>query len=325
MMYPLVSDLAAEGIPVTTTCGVLGFSTQAFYKWRARPVSDRDWADAHTTNAIIDVHADDPEFGYRFIADELDRAGQPMNERRVWRLCRDQRVWSTTTRKGRRSGKTPGPAVHDDLVQRQFHAPRLDAVWLTDITYLSCGEGEMFLCAIRDGRSVESTMGFTALDGLPMGTRCGQIDPGVLLYLLDEKRLTVEQLTELLYKQSGLLGLSGASSDMRDLLASDLPAAREAVDYFVYRVAGAFGALAAALGGVDGVVFTAGIGEHAPAVRARIAERLGWLGAALDPAANAAGAARISAPASRVALLVVPTDEELMIARHTLAVTGATA
>src|SRR5215470_17353013 len=107
MMFPLVLDLAAEGIPVRLTCGVLGFSTQAFYKWRARPCSDRDWADAQTTNTIVDVHADDPE-----------RAGQATNERRVWRLCRDQRVWSTTTKKGRRSnGKTPGPAVHDDLVQ----------------------------------------------------------------------------------------------------------------------------------------------------------------------------------------------------------------
>ena len=108
-MFPLVLDLAAEGIPVRLTCGVLGFSTQAFYKWHARPVSDRDWADAHVVNAIVDVHADDPEFGYRFIADELEKNGQPTNERRVWRLCRDHRVWSTTTKKRRRSsGKTPG-------------------------------------------------------------------------------------------------------------------------------------------------------------------------------------------------------------------------
>jgi transposase InsO family protein len=151
MMFPLVLDLAAEGIPVRLTCGVLGFSTQAFYKWRARPVSDRDWADAHVVNAIVDVHADDPEFGYRFIADELERAGRATNERRVWRLCRDHRVWSTTTKKGRRaSGKTPGPAVHDDLVQRRFTASSLDAVWLTDITEHSTLEGKLYICSIKD-------------------------------------------------------------------------------------------------------------------------------------------------------------------------------
>lgn len=123
MKFPLVRDLAAEGFPVRLTCGVLGFSAQAFYTWRACPVSDRVWADAHVTNAIVDAHGDDPEFGYRFIADELERAGQPTNERRVWRLCREQRIWSTTTKKGRRgAGKTPGPAVHDDLVRRNFTA-----------------------------------------------------------------------------------------------------------------------------------------------------------------------------------------------------------
>ena len=124
MMFPLVRDLAAEGIPVRLTCGVLGFSPQAFYKWQTRPCSARDLDDAHVTNAIVDVHADDPEFGYRLIADELELAGRRVNERRVWRLCRDQRIWSTTTRKGRKaSGKTPGPAVHDDLVRREFSAP----------------------------------------------------------------------------------------------------------------------------------------------------------------------------------------------------------
>jgi putative transposase len=107
MMFPLVRDLVAEGIPVRLTCGVLGFSPQAFYKWRARPVCDRDWHDAHVTNAIVDVHADDPEFGYRFIADELEHGGHRVGERRVWRLCRQQRVWSTTTKKGHKHGKTP--------------------------------------------------------------------------------------------------------------------------------------------------------------------------------------------------------------------------
>jgi putative transposase len=151
MMFPLVRDLAAEGIPVRLTCGVLGFSTQAFYKWRARPCSARDWADAQTTNAIVDVHADDPEFGYRFIADELEAAGQATSERRVWRLCRQHRVWSTTTKKGRKgAGKTPGPAVHDDLVQRSFSASRLDEVWLTDITEHPTLEGKLYVCSIKD-------------------------------------------------------------------------------------------------------------------------------------------------------------------------------
>jgi len=151
MTFPLVQELAAEGVPVRLTCGVLGFSPQAFYKWQARPCSDRDWADAHTTNLITDVHADDPEFGYRFIADELEAAGHRVCERRVWRLCRNQRVWSTTTRKGRRSsGKVPGPAVHDDLVQRVFTAPAPNVVWLTDITEHPTAEGKLYCCAIKD-------------------------------------------------------------------------------------------------------------------------------------------------------------------------------
>ena len=151
MSYPLVRDLAAAGIPVRLTCGVLGFSAQAFYKWKARPVSDRDWADAHVLNAIIEIHADDPEFGYRFIADELESVGHVLGESRVHRLCRAQRVWSTTTKKGRRgSGKIPGPAVHDDLVQRNFTAGRVDAVWLTDITEHPTLEGKIYVCAIKD-------------------------------------------------------------------------------------------------------------------------------------------------------------------------------
>lgn len=151
MTFPLVQELAAEGFPVRLTCGVLGFSRQAFYKWQARPVCDRDWEDAHLTNAIVDVHADEPEFGYRFIADELDRAGHRVGEGRVHRLCRQQRVWSTTTRKGRRhSGRRPGVAVHDDLVRREFRAPAPDLVWLTDITEHPTGEGKLYCCAVKD-------------------------------------------------------------------------------------------------------------------------------------------------------------------------------
>ena len=150
-MFPLVQGLAAEGFPVRLTCGVLGFSTQAFYKWQAKLVCDRDWDDAHLTNAIVDVDGDDPEFGDRFIADELDRAGHRASENRVQRLCRAQRIWSTTTRKGRRSsGKTPGPAVHDDLVQRDFSAPAPNLMWLTDITEHPTSEGKLYCCAIKD-------------------------------------------------------------------------------------------------------------------------------------------------------------------------------
>jgi putative transposase len=151
MMYPLVRDLAADGIPVVVTCEVLGFSRQAFYKWQANPVCDRDWDDAHLVNAIVDVHADDPEFGYRFLADELERAGYTASENRVHRLCREHRIWSTTTRKGRKgSGKTPGPAVHDDLVERDFTATALDEKWLTDITEHPTDEGKLYLCAFKD-------------------------------------------------------------------------------------------------------------------------------------------------------------------------------
>jgi acetate kinase len=175
------------------------------------------------------------------------------------------------------------------------------------------------MCALADGRSTESTMGFTALDGIPMGTRPGQIDPGVLLYLLSEKGMTPTAVQDLLYRDSGLKGLSGISNDMRDLQSSSDPRAILAVDCFVYRVGLNAGMLAAALGGLDAFVFTAGIGENSPTIRARIAEKLAWLGVVFDPAANAAGRLLISRPESRVAVLVVPTDEELMIAQHTLA------
>jgi acetate kinase len=174
------------------------------------------------------------------------------------------------------------------------------------------------MCALSDGHSVESTMGFTALDGLPMGTRPGQLDPGVVLYLVAEKKMTPAAVQDLLYRDCGLKGLSGIGNDVRELQESADPAAAFALDYFVYRVALNAGMLAAALGGLDAFVFTAGIGENSVTMRARIAERLAWLGAALDPDANAAGKPLISRPDSRVALYVIPTDEELMIARHTL-------
>ena len=176
------------------------------------------------------------------------------------------------------------------------------------------------MCAIHAGKSVESTMGFTALDGLPMGTRPGQLDAGIVLYLLTEKNMSAGDIEHLFYQDSGLKGLSGTSNDVRDLLASSDRRAKFALDYFVYRISLFTGLLAAAMCGIDGLVFTAGVGENAPAIREAVARRLSWLGLELDPEANAKGAGRISAPGSRIACYVIPTDEELMIARHTLRV-----
>jgi acetate kinase len=175
------------------------------------------------------------------------------------------------------------------------------------------------MCALENGRSIESTMGFTALDGLPMGTRAGQLDPGVLLYLITEKGMNADSVQNLLYRECGLKGLSGISNDMRELEKSDDPQAAFAIDYFVYRVGLFAGMLAAALGGLDAFVFTAGIGENSSLIRERVAAKLAWLGVALDPAANKKGKQLISRPGSAIALYVIPTDEELMIARHTLA------
>src|SRR5215470_17311026 len=175
------------------------------------------------------------------------------------------------------------------------------------------------MCALSNGRSVESTMGFTALDGLPMGTRPGQMDPGVVLYLIEKKRMAAADVQKMLYGDCGLKGLSGISNDVRELEASTDPRARFALDYFAHRVGLHAGELAAALGGLDAFVFTAGIGENSSGMRARIAEKLAWLGGVLDPAANAAGAMSIAAADSRIGLYIVPADEELMIARHTLA------
>jgi acetate kinase len=177
------------------------------------------------------------------------------------------------------------------------------------------------MCAMRGRRSVATTMGFTALEGLPMGTRTGSIDPGVILHLMTERGMSIAEVTELLYKKSGLLGLSGVSSDVRDLLASASPHAVRALDVFVYRVGRELGSLAAALGGLDALVFTAGIGEHAAPIRARVCRDASWLGVELDEEANQRGGPCISARGSRTTAWVIPTDEELMIARHTLQAT----
>jgi acetate kinase len=174
------------------------------------------------------------------------------------------------------------------------------------------------MCALAAGKSVESSMGFTALDGLPMGSRPGQLDAGVVLYLINEKGMSTKEVEHFLYHDCGLKGLSGISNDVRDLLASSDPRAKMALDYFAYRISLFAGMLTAALGGIDAFVFTAGIGENAPAVRRAVVERLSWLGIELCEEANKSGAMRISKNQSGVACYVVPTDEELMIARHTL-------
>jgi acetate kinase len=181
---------------------------------------------------------------------------------------------------------------------------------------LHLGNGSS-MCAIANGRSIASTMGFTAADGLPMGTRCGNLDPGVVLYMIDELGMDARGVEKVIYQQSGLLGVSGISSDMRTLLASDSPDAKAAIDLYVYRIGRELGSLAAALGGLDAIVFTAGIGENSAALRERVCRDAAWLGVDLDTKANAGGSARISAPASRTAAWVIPTNEELMIARHT--------
>jgi acetate kinase len=173
------------------------------------------------------------------------------------------------------------------------------------------------LCALRDCKSVDTTMSFTALDGLCMGTRPGALDPGIVLYLFQNCGLSVKEVEEVLYKKCGLLGISGISNDMRDLLGWNEPPARLAVDYFVYRAAKEIGALAAVLGGLDALVFTAGIGENSSEIRQRIGEASAWLGIELDEAANAGKGRRISTPRSKVSVWVIPTNEELMIARHT--------
>lgn len=173
------------------------------------------------------------------------------------------------------------------------------------------------MCAIRDGQSIECTLGFSALDGLVMGTRTGPLDPGIILYLMQERGLDAGAIEKLLYKESGLLGVSGISNDMRHLLASDDPNAEEAVELFVYHIAKQLGALTAALGGLDVLVFTAGIGEHAAPIRERVCRAAEWLGIRLNPAANMAHGPCISTEDSRISAWVIPTDEERMIAIHT--------
>ncbi|MCU4179595.1 acetate/propionate family kinase [Bosea sp. BH3] len=220
-------------------------------------------------------------------------------------------------------------ALHDEGVKRYgFHglsyrfiagelARREPAFAEAKVVVAHLGSGAS-LCALEAGVSRDTSMGFSALDGIPMATRCGALDPGVLLHLLAGKNYGAKELENLLYRQSGLLGVSGISADSRDLLESGRPEAKQALDLFTFRIAGEVARLATTLGGLDAVVFTAGIGEHQPAIRAAVAARLGWLGLALDEAANAADAPRISRSESRVAAFVVATDEERVIADEAL-------
>ena len=219
-------------------------------------------------------------------------------------------------------------ALHDEGVRRYgfrglsyeyiaSRMPQLDAKAANGRTVvLHLGNGAS-MCALSAGRSVASTMGFTAVDGLPMGTRCGALDPGGILYLMDQCDMDIRAVERLIYSESGLLGVSGLSSDMRTLLASDEPPARLAVDLYVYRIGRELGSLAAALGGLDAIVFTGGIGENSAEIRARVCRDAAWLGVVLDESANQAGAPCISTADSATSAWVVPTNEELMIARHT--------
>ncbi|GGD11265.1 acetate/propionate family kinase [Aquisalinus flavus] len=220
----------------------------------------------------------------------------------------------------------PREMLEDGIIRYGFHGLSYDYIAGTLPAFLEewdrhrvivahLGSGAS-MCALKNGASIATTMGFTALDGLPMGTRCGDIDPGVLLYLLEEKGLTPAQISDCLYRRSGLLGLSGISSDMRELEASDAPQGREAIDYFVYRCGREIGSLTAALGGLDALVFTGGIGQNSALVRGRIVTEAGWLGFVLDDRANNAGNGRITAAGNGPSAWVVPTDEELVIARQ---------
>ena len=189
---------------------------------------------------------------------------------------------------------------------------------------LHLGNGSS-MCAIAGGKSVASTMGFTAMEGLPMGTRCGSVDPGVVLFLLEQRKMDVRAVEKMLYHESGLLGVSGISSDLRVLLESKEPGAKLALDLYVYRIGRELGSLAAALGGLDALVFTAGIGENAVAIRERVCRGAAWLGVELDAVANSRGGPCITTRRSRVSAWVIPTNEELLIAQHTLSVLGANA
>jgi acetate kinase len=243
--------------------------------------------------------------------------------------CFDTGFHATNSRISRMYG-LPESLTNEGLKRFGFHGlsyeyiagelPKIDAKAATGRTIVAHLGNGASMCAMVNGKSVASTMGFSALDGLVMGSRCGTLDPGVLLYLLQEKRMRVEDVEDLLYRHSGLLGVSGISSDVRLLLASNDARASEALDLFVYRAAREIGSLVAAVGGLDALVFTAGIGEHASEIRARICAQSAWLGITLLSESNQSDGLCISTPDSAVSVWVIPTNEELMVARHTFLV-----
>lgn len=240
--------------------------------------------------------------------------------------CFDTGFHATNSRISRMYG-LPVSLSNEGLRRFGFHGlsyeyiagqlPNIDAKAATGRTIVAHLGNGASMCAMVNGKSVASTMGFSALDGLVMGSRCGTLDPGVMLYLLQEKHMRVEDVEDLLYRQSGLLGVSGISSDVRELLASSDARASEALDLFVYRASREIGSLVAAAGGIDALVFTAGIGEHASEIRARICAQSAWLGITLSTEANQADELCISTTDSAVSVWVIPTNEELMVAHHT--------
>lgn len=227
MSYPLVRDLAAEGFPVRLACGVLGFSTQAYYAWLRQPVGDRELDDAYLINALIDAHRDDPAFGYRFLADELERAGLDVGERRVWRLCSQQRLWSTTVRKGRR-GKKPGPPVHDDHIRRDFTAPAPNRKWVTDITEHPTAEGKVYCCAIKDlfsNRIVGYAIGERITADLAVGALRAAIarrqSDGVVIVHADRGPQFRARTFQAVLKAAGLKGSMGRVASAGDNAAME--------------------------------------------------------------------------------------------------------
>ncbi|WP_346797854.1 acetate/propionate family kinase [Halomonas sp. Bachu 37] len=236
-------------------------------------------------------------------------------------------AFHTTQPRVAREFALPRELTDKGLIRYGFHGLSYDYINRVLPDHLAGAPGERVIvahlgngasmCAIKDGRSITSTMGFTAVEGLTMGTRCGSLDPGLVLHLIDQEGMNTQQVSELLYKRSGLLGMSGISSDMRELLESPTPEARDAIALFVHRIVREIGSLAAAMGGLDQLVFTAGIGERAVAVRQAVGEQSRWLGIELDDQANACNATKVSSEASRVGVWVIPTDEERMIAWYT--------
>jgi acetate kinase len=221
----------------------------------------------------------------------------------------------------------PKALSDEGIIRYGFHGLSYEYISAIMPEYTAKAEGRVIIlhlgngasaCAIKNRKSVSSTMGFTALDGLMMGTRCGSIDPGVILYLLEQKHMSVHEVTELLYKQSGLAGVSNISQDMRDLIENKAPDAQNAVDLFCHYVTRGIGQLTADLQGLDALVFTAGIGENIPFIRQKICDNLAWLGVTLDPQSNESSQTRISNSASSIDVLVLPTDEEKVIAQHSV-------